>query len=225
MRKFNLSDVKPVEVSLVDAGAIRKEFVIFKNKNGESKFYKGEMKTMKLEELIELGLVDENEVKGFVKKDEKGTDVIANMLAAINKMLTGKVDKTEVIPVEKMTEEEKKKLADEKAKADAAAGDVKKLQEQVDKLTKDAEGNNLAKDLLAKLGKASDPKEFLKVLKEVKDFSIVTEPEPTDANGKMVKVLDGIAKRLETIELSSKGLKGQESTEQKKSGGWGGAFR
>jgi len=231
-KKFNLSEVKPCEVSLVDEGAIQKKFIIFKNKNGQSEFKKGEFKSMKIEEAIELGLVDAEEAERIGKKKEEPKDnsnVIKELLGHITKMLSSKSEsaKTEEKPVEKMTPEEKKAMEDKKKKeedtAKANTDDVTKLKEQVDALTKQMTDSKKGQELLVKLSSCEDPKEFLKVLKEIKELN-KKDPEPKDANERIVKVLDSLEKRLESMELVSKGLKGQESTEQKKSG-WGGAFR
>jgi hypothetical protein len=223
MKKFILSDVCPHEVSLVSEGAIQKKFIIYKNKNEKFKFEKGEF-PMKIEELIELGLCDASEVERIGKKIEKEdkSGTIEKLLESIAKILGKKVEKSE--NVDKMTDEEKKK-EEEKKKAE----EMKKTKEQedlvkkLDELTKKVEGSVKAQELLTKLSTCQDPKEFLKVLAEAKEIT-KTEPEKEDVNVKVVKALDTITKRLETIELASKGLKGQDSVNKKPSN-WGGAFK
>jgi hypothetical protein len=100
---------------------------------------------------------------------------------------------------------------------------MNKMKEQVDSLTKAVEGNKKMEELLAKLSSEKDPKEFLKVLNDIKELTKV-KPAEEDSNVKVAKLLSEVTKRLEGIELKSKGLNGQESP-IKKTSSWGGAFR
>jgi large subunit ribosomal protein L23 len=74
-------------------------------------------------------------------------------------------------------EDEKKKSEDEMAK----------MKEQVDSLTKAVEGNKKMEELLTKLSSEKDPKEFLKVLNEIKELTKV-KPAEEDSNVKVAKL-------------------------------------
>lgn len=222
MKKFILSDVRPFEVSLVDKGAIKKDFLIYKNQNGNSKSKNGGGK-MKIEEAIQLGLIDESEKERLAKKDQPDSNVMKELMSSVQKIVAKALGKEP--DMSGMSEEEKKAALEKKQKEEEAnKSEITKLSSKVDDLTKTLDGMKKGQELLAKLSSAQDPKEFLKILKEIKELN-KKEPESLSADEKIVKALDLIEKRLEAITLKSNGLHGQEDTPAAKKSNWGGAFR
>lgn len=227
-KKYILSEVKPHEVSLVDEGAIQKKFVIFKSKNPKFKTGGG---TMKIEEAIEMGLIDADQAarikKGEDSKDDKvDSNVIKDLMASLVKMV--KKAKDEDKPADKLADKPADKPEDKSAEKpeDKSSDEVKKLQESVDKLTKDVEVSKKAQDLIAKLNSdaAKDPKEFLVILNEIKELD-KKAPASENTDEKIVKALEEVTKRLEHIELKSKGIDGQDAALEKSKSTWGGAFK
>ena len=224
---FRLSGTKVNEISLVDEGAIQRKFLIFKNKNSKSE--KGS-KLMDNKELLEMGLITKAQFDALEKAKEENPDdkkvdsnIIKELLTSVSKLLSKKSEGEGEGEGEGKKKEGEGK-GKEKKETEKSNEDIKKLQETVDKLQKDMESSVKLQELVTKLNSCEDPKEYLKVLKEIKEFT-KKEEKPETNDEKVGKVLDGIAKRLEKIELQSKGLRGQESVEKGKTSEWGGIFK
>jgi len=230
-----LLDVKVGEVSLVDNAAIRRKFIIMKrDENNEISKMGGEEK-MTIEELKKLGLLDEDfEIPPVKEEDTKEKDsktVFSKILEEFKilkeKILGKKDDKTDskvslddsdVKKVKDMIEELTSliSVSDTAKKEDEG---VKKLLDEVTKLKVEVEKTKKDSDIVSKIRDAKDVKELAVTISEIRK----KEEGQKTVIEKLGDTLDIVSKRLESLELQSKGLKGQE-TVTKKTSEWGGAF-
>jgi len=221
MKQYDLSNVKTNEVSLVDSGAIKKKFIIYKNKN--SKLNIGGNRSMTLEELKKLGLIDDEEINKLSKTDKSAeeieTSLIQRLVESVKKVLSSeKVEKDS----DGKDGDDKNKEGDEKADVAKTKEDIKKLQDKIDELTKLLDESKKSQDLLQKISESKDLKEFAQYLKKSKE--LFKKTENPDKDTMIVKSLEGIIQRLEKVELKSNGIDGNEDIQKNKSSKWGGAF-